>query len=66
MCQVARGSVAASTWTSRSGLYGARFVAKTVAWIVASSVGRWSAGWSGVITVTRSSSGVLPASAFRS
>jgi hypothetical protein len=28
--------------------------------------GRWSAGWSGVITVTKSSSAVLPASALRS
>ena len=40
--------------------------AKTWAWIVASTAGIRTCGVSGVTTVTRSSSGVLPASALRS
>ena len=57
-------SVAASR--SCSGLCGARFVANTGPWMTTSHEGRWIDGWSGSSTVTKSSSGPLPASVGRS
>ena len=65
MCQSAAGSDSRAG-RSRNGLWGARFVGKAGAWTMTSQVGRWITGVSGVTTVIRSSSAVLPPRVLRS
>ncbi len=68
-CSRPRRQVASGVRTaamSRSGLCGARFVAKTGPWTTTSQAPMWTQGRSGVSTVTRSSPSGAPARAARS